>query len=184
MFRWLNGPGAVFRDPLPGSTNYLNAYDLKGNLLRTSRSRGGAPDGGSDDMDGGIEDLVDDAPGGQNIAGRRPIPMETSDDLIPFPMNRQFRSQAVLSEELKDEIYHRVITLGKGVKTVSAELGVEMSRIGAVVRLKSVEKEWVKQVCHVCLFLFADLLHRNDEIQNRLVLKTPPWLSKLQITTL
>ncbi len=34
MFRWLTGPGSVFKDPLPGSTNYLNAYDTAGNLLR------------------------------------------------------------------------------------------------------------------------------------------------------
>ena len=34
MFRWLNGPGSVFRQPLPGSTNYLNAYDRTGRLLR------------------------------------------------------------------------------------------------------------------------------------------------------
>ena len=132
-----------------------------------SRSSRGASEDVGDEKEGDMDDLVIDAPGGQNIAGGRPIPKETLDDLVPFPMNRQFRSQAVLSEELKDEIYHRVVTLGKGVKPVSAELGVEMSRIGAVVRLKSVEKEWVKQVRHVLdtsNFHSVDLLHRNDEI--------------------
>jgi hypothetical protein len=34
MFAWLNGPGKVFRDPLPGSTNYLNAYTPDGKLVR------------------------------------------------------------------------------------------------------------------------------------------------------
>ena len=38
MFAWLKGPGKVFRQPLPGGTNYLSAYDKEGNLLRASRA--------------------------------------------------------------------------------------------------------------------------------------------------
>lgn len=133
MFRWLNGPGAVFKSPLPGSTNYLNAYDKEGTLIRTKRSARPA-----DDAAGHSEQ--------KNLAGDQPIPMETSEDLMPFPLNRQFRSQPVLSEELKDEIYKRIATDGQSLQVVSAELEVEMRRVGAVVRLKSVEKQWVEQV--------------------------------------
>ena len=75
-----------------------------------------------------------------------PLPKETAEDLMPFPMNRQFRSQAVLSEELKNAIYERVVVQGKSVRNVSAALGVEMRRVGAVVRLKAVEKEWETKV--------------------------------------
>lgn len=74
------------------------------------------------------------------------IPKEKTEDFIPFPMNRTFRSQPVLSEELKDAIWKRVMEEGKSVRDVSATLGVDMNRVGAVVRLKAVEKEWEKQV--------------------------------------
>ena len=141
MFRWLNGPGAAFRDPLPGSTNYLSAYGRNGGLRRlvkrdkTSNSEGDNPDvqSQSNDLD-------------QNFAGGRPIPKEQSDDMLPFPMNRQFSSQPVLSEEFRDEIYRRVTKEFKSVRTVSAELGVDMQRVGAVVRLKTIENDWVQQV--------------------------------------
>ena len=136
----------MFRNPLPGSTNYLNAYDASGRLIRLSDARE------SQDKDGGEGsstipgDVGDAQDGGKNFASGRPIPRETADDLMPFPLNKEFRSQPVLSEELKDEIYRRVGVEGKSVKVVSAEMGVEMSRVGAVVRLKSVEKEWVQAV--------------------------------------
>ncbi|MCJ1228608.1 hypothetical protein MMC12_005269 [Toensbergia leucococca] len=148
MFRWINGPGAVFKDPLPGSTNYINAYDRNGRLIRrteTSSSRNG---------DETIKDLIDgeEDEGSRtekNLASGEPIPKEMDVDLMPFPLNRQFRSQPVLSDALRDEIYERVNTQGKSVRIVSAELGIEMSRVGAVVRLKSVENEWIKKNKHL-----------------------------------
>ena len=152
MFRWLNGPGAVFRDPLPGSTNYLNAYDPQGNLIRARaapKSTNG--DGSKSTGEEGSLDRPDAVLGrsqlDQNIASGKPIPRETADDLMPFPLNRQFRSQPVLSEELRDEIYRRIDQEKKSVRTVSAELGVEMQRVGAVFRLKTIENQWVQEVC-------------------------------------
>lgn len=160
MYRWLNGLGSVFRHPLPGSTNYLNAYDRNGNLVRArNRSRGKVEQEKEEDED----ELDKDEEVGEDgeVVPKKtqkikqvkikeakdgpPLPKEGSEDLMPFPMNRQFRSQHVLSEELKDAIYERVMVEGKSVRTVSAALGVEMSRVGAVVRLKAVEKEWEKQ---------------------------------------
>ncbi|KAI4223072.1 MAG: hypothetical protein LQ349_007500, partial [Xanthoria aureola] len=150
MFRWLNGPGAVFRDPLPGSTNYLNAYDPQGNLIRARaapKSTNG--DGPKSTGEEGSLDRPDAVLGrsqlDQNIASGKPIPRETADDLMPFPLNRQFRSQPVLSEELRDEIYRRIDQEKKSVRTVSAELGVEMQRVGAVFRLKTIENQWVQE---------------------------------------
>ena len=99
-------------------------------------------------------EIVPKKPGGarasiQKTSDVLPIPRESAEDLMPFPMNRQFRSQHVLSEELKDVIYKRVMVDGETVRNVSADLGVEMNRVGAVVRLKAVEKEWEKQVCRL-----------------------------------
>ncbi|KAI4252347.1 MAG: hypothetical protein LQ352_004354 [Teloschistes flavicans] len=124
MFRWLNGPGAAFRDPLPGSTNYLNAYDPQGNLIRARGSRAPGRDPGrngsenetKEQNENGLEPATGRIGFEQNIAGGRPIPKEQADDLIPFPMNRQFRSQPVLSEELRDEIYRRITKESKSVR--------------------------------------------------------------------
>jgi len=151
MFRWLTGPGAAFKDPLPSSTNYLNAYDKNGVLYR-------AVEAGPNEKsakEGAEEDLAEGSEDGERIerkavattSSRAPLPKETQDDFIPFPMNKQFRSQPVLSEELKEEIYKRVMLENQDVRTVSAALSVEMRRVGAVVRLKALEKEWVKEVC-------------------------------------
>lgn len=63
----------------------------------------------------------------------------------PFPENASFRSQPVLSEESREEIWRRVIVNGEAIKTVSATFGVDMRRVAAVVRLKEVEKSWISQ---------------------------------------
>lgn len=146
MFQWINGPGSVFKNPRPGSTNYLGAYDQHGQLFRQKKGRGkDGEDAGKkgDDEDG---DKGDPLRGQQNLAGDEPIPKERSDDMVPFPLNKHFKSQPVLSEELKDEIYKRIVLEGQSLQVVSAELEVEMRRVGAVVRLKSVEKQWIAQV--------------------------------------
>ena len=177
MFRWLNGPGSVFRQPLPGSTNYINAYDKGGNLIRARDARAGENnDGGAEEKarskekdvdEGEVSDLevdietatIKDKKAQRPSRGATmhgvPLPKETAEDLIPFPMNRLFRSQSVLSEELKDAIYERVMVQGKSVRDVSAALGVEMRRVGAVVRLKAVEREWESKVCPVSFGLRA-----------------------------
>lgn len=146
----MNGPGAVFKNPLPGSTNYLNAYDRDGKLIRAKKS--GRPSEDNDIKKSSESEDEDGDEGGplseqKNLAGDTPIPKETADDLMPFPLNRQFKSQRVLSDALRDEIYRRIVEEGQSVQVVSAELEVEMRRVGAVVRLKSVEKQWIEQVC-------------------------------------
>ncbi|KAL8925495.1 MAG: hypothetical protein Q9172_002212 [Xanthocarpia lactea] len=146
MYRWLNGPGAAFRDPLPGSTNYLNAYDPQGNIIRaladpTNDTKGRGEEGELNDANAGLgRNRLE-----QNIAGPKPIPKEKADDLMPFPLNRQFRSQPVLSEELRDEIFRRIKQEKQSVRSVSATLGVEMQRVGAVFRLKTIENQWIQE---------------------------------------
>lgn len=144
MFRWLQGPGAAFKDPLPGSTNYLNAYDSAGRLYRVSENASPRRDDEASPSVPGEGEFADT--GEKNIAGRNELPPERPQDRMPFPLNRQFSSQAVLSEELREEIWARVVLAQKSVRVVSAELGVEMNRVGAVVRLKTVEREWMSKV--------------------------------------
>ena len=57
----------------------------------------------------------------------------------PFPNNQHFFSEPVLSEELRNEVYNRVIGQKKSVRAVSVELGIDMKRIAAVVRLVELE---------------------------------------------
>ena len=167
MFRWLNGPGSAFRHPLPGSTNYLNAYDRYGDLIRAkdrSRGRNEEKDDKEDESEANKEEETDEdgvimpkrTRKTKDVRIKSPkntpaLPKESTEDLMPFPMNPQFRSQHVLSEELKDAIYERVMVGGQSVRNVSATLGVEMNRVGAVVRLKALEKEWEKEVCHLSI---------------------------------
>ncbi|KAK5073534.1 hypothetical protein LTS08_002369 [Lithohypha guttulata] len=66
---------------------------------------------------------------------------ESTEDLRPFPLNKTFVSEAILSEDLRQEIWRRVQVEKKSVRTVSVELGVEMRRVGAVVRLVEVENQ-------------------------------------------
>lgn len=108
--------GQNLRDPLPNSTNYLGAYDRDGNHVRSSKEADGAP------------------------------ARETVSDLRPFPLNKYFQSEPVLSEEFREVIWAKIMKDGMSVKEVSAQLGVEMRRVGAVVRLKEVEKAWISSV--------------------------------------
>ena len=186
MFRWLNGPGNVFRQPLPGSTNYLNAYDRSGNLLRVDNSNVAQSRKSGDDekkKDEGEDTEIDletssikkkraQRPSPEARMKGAPLPKETREDLMPFPMNREFRSQSVLSEQLKDAIYKKVTEQGKSVRDVSATLGVEMRRVAAVVRLKALEKEWEEQVCSLFLFVADSVVARaNDEKTNSISLE-------------
>ena len=95
------------------------------------------------------------------------IPREHPGDLVPFPMNPFYRSHPVLSEELRDEIYKRVVDENKSIRDVSAALGVEMRRVGAVVRLKDLEDRWQQEVLFFPDLDFLFLEHTtntfNDE---------------------
>lgn len=117
LYEWLHGPGAALKEPMEGSANYLGAYDRQGNLLRAQYAAPGAP-----------------------------LPPASGSDLRPFPKNDTFVSQAVTSEALREVVWEKIMKNGLSVKEVSKELGIEMSRVGAIVRLKEVEKAWQRQV--------------------------------------
>lgn len=72
---------------------------------------------------------------------------ETSRSPKPFPLNPHFVSEKILSEDLRNEIYERVAVRKKTVREVSVEMGVDMRRVAAVVRLVEMEKRWRNEVC-------------------------------------
>ncbi|PKY06266.1 hypothetical protein P168DRAFT_288213 [Aspergillus campestris IBT 28561] len=64
----------------------------------------------------------------------------------PFPLNPYFSAENILSEELRNEIHARVTGRNKkSVRAVSVELGVDMRRVAAVVRLVELEKRMKSQ---------------------------------------
>ncbi|KAI9649230.1 hypothetical protein NHQ30_001798 [Ciborinia camelliae] len=133
LFRWLGTQGENFRNPLENSSNYMSAYNNDGKLKRVveaaedSKKQGSSKPASENEPDGN---------------GKKELPPQTMRDMLPFPGNRKFISQSVLSEELRELIWTRIMQDARSVREVSAELGVEMSRVGAVVRLKEIEKEW------------------------------------------
>lgn len=166
MFSWLNGAGAVFRKPLPNSSNYLSAYDRQGNLIRANQE-GREKIREEDELDSEESHLLErDREAGvpaaeiQRRAGVRQqaraeklereerggLPKERASDLRPYPLNKDFRSQPVLSEDLRQRIYTLIAEQGIDLKSVSAAFGVDIRRVAAVVRLVAVEKQWVKEV--------------------------------------
>lgn len=95
----------------------------------------------------------------------------------PFPSNPHFISDPVLSEESREAIWRKVVQEGEAIKSVSANFGVDMRRVAAVVRLKEVEKAWERDVSP-CFFLHMPIHLKktasSDETPKniRLVLKT------------
>lgn len=88
-----------------------------------------------------------------------------------FPLNPNFVSQSILSTSLRHEIWRRVQVENKSVRQVSVELGVEMRRVGAVVRLVELENRMRAEVSfkHTSHMIHFTLMMNN---QNRLVLQT------------
>jgi hypothetical protein len=125
-------------NPLTGSTNYLSAYTPDGRLKRAVEA---------------------DPKPTENKENKKLIP-ETPRDLRVFPANPAFVSQSVLDDDFREAIWKKIMTEGKSVREISAEMRVEMSRVGAVVRLKEIEKEWQRIVSSTLTFflLFPRLL--------------------------
>ncbi|KAH8433081.1 mitochondrial 37S ribosomal protein mS45 [Aspergillus melleus] len=84
-------------------------------------------------------------PGQTNyLKGRRFID-EDRQNTRPFPLNPNFVSESILSEELRNEVYEQVVVKKKSVRAVSVEYGIDMRRVGAVVRLVELEKRTKQQ---------------------------------------
>jgi hypothetical protein len=192
---WMNGPGAAFRKPLPGSTNYLNAYNKQGALIRQAisvkedaakKSKQVNAENAEElelteqekarreERDRELQRAAAESQASQ--ATNQKLPPETAEDLRPFPLNRNFVSERVLSEELREMLYVNVEERGRTIRQVSADFKVSIERVAAVVRMKQMERDWLAKV-RSSLSSFT-LLTINDDFnsKNRLVLKTTPWL--------
>lgn len=163
MFEWLNGPGRAFVKPLKGSTNYLSAYNRSGQLKRETRGTENIdviPVEQEEEVQRQEEaEGLDEAERAARFDARevlrakkrqleekRSASGERSFELEPFPLNQNFRSERVLSEGLREEIYHQVVERGLDISTVSTAYELDTRRVAAVVRLMTIEKQWVTEV--------------------------------------
>lgn len=128
MWQWLNGPGKVFKEPMKGSTNYLSAYDRQGNLIRGRPQRDGSrfeqeavPEATSaadeaaivqEEIDSGVSEAERESSAAKREVARTRkaeydardgLPRERQSDMRPYPLNQDFRSESVLSEDLREE---------------------------------------------------------------------------------
>lgn len=175
----------------------MGAYDKNGRLIRAaprdssdSENSGGkqgegeeqTPDSAEEDYTHPLREEKRQAAEGKTKS-KDDVPPETMEDLRPFPLNKEFRSQSVLSEELRDVIYERVTKLGLSVRVVSAELGITMERVAAVVRLKQLELDWLQQVRGpLSSAIPQSRPNPNDETHKiRLVLKTNYMVTQLAL---
>lgn len=202
MFKWLNGPGKALKDPLPSSTNYLSAYDRQGKLQRTKKpveNKAALEDPELDqdeeslqarDLDNGLSDkeaikLSDERIKRRmerdDLKARDGITKERPTDLRPYPLNQNFVSQPVLSEDLREKIYELVVEDGLDMKAVSGAFGVDTRRVAAVVRLKTIERQWLSEVSSLFSSNPTRRVYMMIIFKNRLVLKTHTWLQNLAL---
>ncbi|KAI0999654.1 hypothetical protein K3495_g8542 [Podosphaera aphanis] len=153
MFQWLSRIGQKFKEPMDDTPNYLGAYSPDGSLRRvvervmthrrqTERLRElikKKPEK-SEELLRELEERE------KKFADERNTPPElTRRDMMPFPANKDFVSEPVLGPWLQNQIWEDVMLHGMTVREVSAQRGVEMSRVAAVVRLLEVERLWKEQ---------------------------------------
>jgi hypothetical protein len=176
MEEWLNGAGKVFRHPVPGSTNYLGAYTREGELARARDQKKSEPEeelveeeNENLDLDERAEAQKQFREKSQSRRKKKELPPPRKSDLRPFPLNQTFQSESVLSEEFREAIYLKVVEDKMPIRTVSAELGVTMERVGAVVRMKQMERDWLRQVStssnplvHCTLPFYDDTIQNID----------------------
>lgn len=176
----------------------MSAYDKDGKLLRARRTQREDEDEMDDEQleqseeeieRQEIEQGLSDEQRARNAAKRESrrgqlgdrarregIPKEGPMDLRPYPLNKNFVSQPVLSEELREELYQLVAAKKLRPEDVAAAFRVDVRRVAAVVRLKTIEKQWMQEVS---LSLLNSMINpcMMIPIQNiRLVLKTNTWL--------
>lgn len=164
----------------------MSAYDKSGNLIRAKYQR--QDEGGEEvvvpledepeierkEEEEGLDRVERDARFASrqaardrkaNADARGGIPKERQSDMRPFPLNQNFRSQPVLSENFREVIYDQVVERGVDVSTVSAAFGVDIRRVAAVARLKTIEKKWLAEVSLTPSFLPPPF---NDDFNSKI----------------
>lgn len=101
---------------------------------------------------------------GQALANNTGPGTLTGEPDIPFPNNPLFRSEKVVNDPTRRLIYQRATQEGQALKAIAAEMGLDVRRVAAIVRLKEAQKQWTNSVSfyNFCLCFLHQHLH--DEI--------------------
>jgi len=148
------------KKPAVDDSNKENKEDnegVEGNTIRTGHQKADSP-------------YVLDTEGKPRLDGNGypvlKLPPETVEDLRPFPLNKHFVSEPVLSEDFRNEIYHRLTKGNDTIRQVSADLQVSIERVAAVYRLKEVEKRWAEKVGTLTFFAITSLSQSRPRMMN------------------
>lgn len=121
---------------------------------------------------------------GETIANSTmPVNMHGTPGVV-FPNNPLYRSEPVVNDPTRRLIYERATKDGQALKAIAAEMGLDVRRVAAIVRLKEAQNQATKSVCIFLPFLptFCTYLHPRACMMIllfkifRLVLKTSKWL--------
>jgi hypothetical protein len=146
---WLESSGEQYRRPTPGRPNYLRPEDGGGHQLDAQSDAAAArEDSGRSSMLGDMEAQVGDEVA-QSVTRRMQQavkPSKLPPNPRPYGLNLYYRSERVLSEELKEAIYLQWAEHSASLKDISQRYFVCVERVGAVIRMKQIERNWLKEV--------------------------------------
>jgi len=168
MYAWLCGPGKNFLHASPGATNYLGMYRFMGgggglvNRRLEQRNRR-AQQRGDGDTDAAVQQNDQDEP---------------QSWLSPFPLNKAFFSQPVLSDALKEEIYTRAVEDEEPLSSISVALDVDVRRVAAVIRMKMIEIKWQSEVCPFFSQLLIVVITMMNTFHNSISLEDKYMVTK------
>jgi hypothetical protein len=182
MQAWLATVGKNFKNP-PSEPTYLGQFhpitgkrsqpstgshdERRGDRSRAGQDADAEEEGNEDeeiDEDEEGQDMSDDSKRLEEAAvdspkGGRRGNASKQKKLYPFTRNKHFVSESILSEELRMEVWRRVQQGRKSVRQVSVELGIDMRRVGAVVRLVELEKRMRAEVSPTIILLPPSTTH-------------------------
>lgn len=81
--------------------------------------------------------------------------------LQPFPHNRHCRTNFILSEDTRLQIYQKIQIEKKSTQEVAKEFNIKIPRIEAVVKLVEVEQKFKTHVCIYLLLLYHAIIKNH-----------------------
>ncbi len=120
---------------------------------------------------------------GQALANNSGPGTLTGEPDIPFPNNPLFRSEPVVNDQTKRFIYQRATQEGVALKAIAAEMGLDVRRVAAIVRLKEAQKQWTNSVSFLRFASFL-LLHQHARMMKLLFINFSISLEDIKMVTL
>ncbi|KAJ3474629.1 hypothetical protein NLG97_g9757 [Lecanicillium saksenae] len=85
---------------------------------------------------------------GQELANSTKPATLTGQTETVFPSNPLYRSEPVVNDTTRRLIYERATKEGQALKAIAAEMGLDVRRVAAIVRLKEAQRQWASSRPH------------------------------------